>query len=285
MTVNRRGRYMDEITFIFCFCDDFLKEVGFKDNHQAQMSTSEVLAFLIFAGKYGTGNHRKAAYLAKKMRLFKKILSPSRLCRRVHSIPLELLGLLFLCLKKLFVQANVNSEYIIDSFPIAVCKNARISRTKLFKGKGYHAYSSSKHSYFYGLRVHMLVTEKGEPVEFLILPGAISDIKALWEFPLALNKGATIYGDGAYNDIMLEELLNEDSITLLAKRKKSMLRQHPEGLSKRLSKKRKRVETSFSEIKKMFPDSITARTQKGFILRVISFILAFSLNCLVKATR
>ena len=69
--------------------------------------------------------------------------------------------------------------YVIDSYPIAVCDNYRIKRSKIYHGEGFRGYSASKKLYFYGLRIHILVTEQGEPVEFFLEPGACSDTRAL----------------------------------------------------------------------------------------------------------
>jgi hypothetical protein len=67
----------------------------------------------------------------------------------------------------MFKESNSSGEYVVDSFPIPVFDNIRIWRSKLYEGEEFRGYVASKKRYFYGLRVHMLVTaEDGKLVEF-----------------------------------------------------------------------------------------------------------------------
>ena len=59
----------------------------------------------------------------------------------------------------------------VDSLPVPVCVNIRIRRCRLYPLKepganAFRAYVPSKRRCFYGLRVHLMVTGAGEPVEF-----------------------------------------------------------------------------------------------------------------------
>jgi len=56
------------------------------------------------------------------------------------------------------------SEYILDSFPVAVCDNIRISRDKL-KRKQWRGKQCSMSRYFYGVKVQVLVNDQGIPVD------------------------------------------------------------------------------------------------------------------------
>jgi hypothetical protein len=63
----------------------------------------------------------------------------------------------------------------MDSFPIAACDNYRIPHAHLYRGEAWRGYQSSKKQYFYGLKIHLLVTEHRQPVEFFLTPGSWSD--------------------------------------------------------------------------------------------------------------
>ena len=67
---------------------------------------------------------------------------------------------------------NEESIYAVDTFPVPVCDNYRIPRVKLYQGEQYRGYIASKKRYFYGLKLHMIVTKDFEPVEFFLTPGA-----------------------------------------------------------------------------------------------------------------
>ena len=66
----------------------------------------------------------------------------------------------------------------MDSFPIPACDNIGIFRSKIFTGEQYRGYIASENRYFYGLRLHLVSTTNQEPVEWIVTPGAQSDINA-----------------------------------------------------------------------------------------------------------
>ncbi len=93
-----------------------------------------------------------------------------------------------------------------------------MDKRKLFLEKSYLGFAASKKQYFCGIKVHMLVTGDGKPVEVHFKSGAISDVKVLWSMELDIPKDALLYADGAYNSFDLEDVLQDEGIKLLAKR-------------------------------------------------------------------
>jgi hypothetical protein len=181
-----------------------------------------------------------------------------------------------------FSQGGINrTSYIIDSLPVAVCDNIRIRRCKLFQGPEYRGYNASKRRYFYGLKMHLLITGSGQPVEFVLTPGATADITAFKSFDLDLPAGSVIHADKAYTDYDEEDLMQEAAgITLQPQRKKNSKRPLPawrEFLSKPI---RQKVETTFSLVTQRFPRHIHAVTAEGFVIKLTCFLLAYSFQCL-----
>ena len=58
---------------------------------------------------------------------------------------------------------NTDAIYMIDSLPIAVCDNIRIW-VKKYSTEDFRGYQASKKRYFYGLKVHLMVTQVGSPL-------------------------------------------------------------------------------------------------------------------------
>jgi len=56
---------------------------------------------------------------------------------------------------ELLKHLHTEARYVLDSFPVAVCNNTRISRCKLLTGKAYYGRRASKHNWFYGLKVQV----------------------------------------------------------------------------------------------------------------------------------
>lgn len=261
-----------QIITTFCIVDEFLKSITYKDDQQAQMSNAEIITLALIAMKFFAGNFENARQFFLSHNYFKKVLSKSRLNRRIQKIPDYVWQLLL----KIFHKGSLEKEFIVDSFPIPTIKNIRISRSKKYTGKQYRAYNASKKEYFYGLKIHMLTSIKGRPLEFSIKPSSIHDIKAFKSFTLNLQSNSTIYADAGYNDYKFEEeLLQSKKITLAVKRRSNAKKAPLISLGKSF-RKRKRIETTFSSILDMTTRTIRAITPKGFELKLTLFICAYT---------
>ena len=127
---------------------------------------------------------------------------------------------------------NPESIYVMDSIPIAVCDNSRIRRSKIDAGEAFRGYQASKKRYFYGLKIHLMVTQEGQPVECFLTQGSFGDVDALKYYAYALPDGSIIYADKAYNDYTIEDLLKEiEHIELILRRKKNSKRALSPSLS------------------------------------------------------
>jgi hypothetical protein len=175
---------------------------------------------------------------------------------------------------------NPDAIYVIDSLPIAVCDNIRIRGSKIDSDEHFRGYQASKKRYFYGLKIHLMVPQDGQPVECFLPPGGFGDVDALKYYAYELPDGSMIYADKAYNDYEIEDLLQEvDHVQLIPMRKKNSKRALPPCISFVQSYHRKRVETAGSLIAQLLPKSIHAVTAQGFELKVALFVIASSLNC------
>lgn len=268
-----------QIVAVFCLCDDMLKALQHYEDAQCQMTDAEVMTTAIVAMLYFKGNFRLASQYLYEHNYIPNMLSRSRLNRRLHRIA-DLFLTLFLRVGETWKKLNEKSVYVIDSFPIAVCDNYRIKRSKIYQGEDWRGYIASKKRYFYGLRIHMLVTEQGEPVEFFLAPGAFSDTSALYLYNFDVPEYSWITGDKAYNDYTIEDLMREAGVELLPLRKKNSLRPVPPYMTYLQASIRKIVETTGSLIERLLPKSIHAVTAQGFELKVALFVLACSINFL-----
>ncbi|QXJ55198.1 IS982 family transposase [Enterococcus faecium] len=68
---------------------------------------------------------------------------------------------------------------IIDSFPSPLCKPVRNRQAKLLNQIAKVGYNSTKKSYFYGLKIHMIVTKTGFPITYSITNPGVHDVKVL----------------------------------------------------------------------------------------------------------
>jgi Transposase DDE domain len=180
-----------KILAIYCVCADLVKALGHMEDPQQQMSDAEVITTGLVAMFCFRGNCESARALLRAPRYLPHMLSRSRLNRRLHRLN-ELFLTLFELLGQRWKYLNAESVYIIDSFPVAVCDNYRIPRANLYQHEQYRGYIARKKRYFYGLKVHLMVTKDGQPVECFLTPGSSSDVRALKSFRLDVPEGRCI---------------------------------------------------------------------------------------------
>jgi hypothetical protein len=274
----------DTIITTYYLCDEFLKAVGHHDDPQVRLSTAEVMSVALLAAALFGGNVEASRSFLDEYGYIERAISKSRFNRRLHAIDSSLWLQLFDLLAEVFKQNNPHQSYVVDSLPVAVSDNIRIGRSKLYPlqehGETFRGYIASKRRYLYGLRVHLVSTASGEPVEFTLAAASEADISLFKELKLELPEGAIICADKGYTDYHYEDLLEDAGLHLKAQRKKRSNRPMPwweEFLGKPI---RQYIETVFSKLSAMFAGRIHAVTPRGFELKIVCFVLAFSIQCL-----
>lgn len=268
------------IVAVYCLCADLLCALRHTDDVQCRVTDAEIMTIALVAALFFGGNYVVSCYFLQQHGYMPRMLSASRFNRRLHRIK-DLFLTFFAVLADHWKAVNAESIYIIDSFPIASCDNMRIKRSRRYHGAAYRGYIPSKRRYFYGLRLHLVVTKDGEPVEFFLTPGRDNDTGALQWYQFDLDAGAKILGDKAFNVYAIEDELAHIDIELCPLRKKNTKRTIPTWETYLRALYRKAVETAGSQITRRFPKTIHAVTAAGFELKLVLFLLAYSVDCLV----
>jgi hypothetical protein len=262
---------------IYAFFDDMLKSMAHKEPINRKVTDAEVITVILLAACYFGGNIETGINFVRTSGMMPRMLSKSRFNRRMHQIG-ELLSELFLYTGEAVKSLNIASTYCIDSFPAAVCHNIRIPRCRIVQGKEHRGYCASKRSYFFGFKVHVVVTSEGIPVEYTFTVGSAHDLDGMKQLPLNLPPQSELMGDSAYTDYLLEDMLQDNGIRLLAARKTNSKHPHDPCVEYLIATQRKRVETVFSDIAKLMPKAIHAVTSEGFLIKIIAFIWAYTFD-------
>ncbi len=185
---------------------------------------------------------------------------------------------------------NPHQLYAIDTYPVPACDPIRIYRSQLYQGKVWRGKIASKRRYFYGLKLHLIVTERGIPVELFLTPGSWSDVVGLWYYPFDLPQGAVVYADRPYCNYGIEDALSEDGILLKPLRRHNSKRQYEPWEIYLHHRYRKRVEVTNSLITQRLPRSIHAArspdligavTAAGFEMKVVLFLIATMITLII----
>lgn len=138
---------MEDFTIaIYCFIDDFLKVSYRKEDKKQKLSNSEILTTAIIAARYFSGNFVKARQYMQEVH-GSKVIDKSNFNRHIHRLT-DVLTNIFFSLGQSLKQLTTSSEYIIDSFPVAVCENIRINRCKLLTNRAYRGYQIYKRMFY-----------------------------------------------------------------------------------------------------------------------------------------
>lgn len=123
-----------------------------------------------------------------------------------------------------------------------------------------------------------MITEAGELVEFSLVAGSEADVRVFKDLHLDLPEGSMICVDKAYTDYHYEGLLGEAAgLHLKAQGKKNS---NGRCLCERSFWASLCIETVSGGMTNLFSKKIHVLTPRGFELKIVCFLLAFSIQCL-----
>ncbi len=135
----------------------------------------------------------------------------------------------------------------VDSTPLRVCKNKRIYNHKVFKGIA--TTGKSTMGWFFGFKLHLVINEIGQILDFQITQANVDDRKPLEKGSILSKIWGKLYGDKGYVSKKLSSLLFENGIQLVTGIRKNMKNQLMPLRDKILLRKRSVIETINDQLK------------------------------------
>lgn len=183
--------------------------------------------------------------------------------------------------KELSLKFNEFENYfIVDSMPLEVAKLSRSSRSKICKESFYSApnkgYCASQKMTYYGYKIHAVCSVEGVFKSFDISKASVHDIHYLKDIKNQFNN-CVILGDKGYlsSDYQLD-LFESKQIKLEIPMRKNQINFKKQAYI--LRKKRKRIETLFSQLCDQFMIRRNyAKSFVGFKTRILSKITAVTI--------
>lgn len=272
----------NEITTIFFLVDEFYKQfekttkehsLGNKPKRKPKMTPSEVITLMIL---FHSSNYRnmKHFYLSEVKlhlnHLFPRTVSYNRFVELMQSVTVPLC----LFLKTCCLGSSTGIAFV-DSTPIRVCKNKRISRNKVFKDIATTGKSSI--GYFHGFKLHIIINDKGELINFVITQANVDDRTPLKDGNFLEKIKGKLFGDKGYISSKLFHSLFTDGIHLITNIKSNMKNSLMSLKDKILLRKRAVIETVFDELKNICQiEHSRHRSFTNFITNLISGLIAYS---------
>jgi hypothetical protein len=272
----------NKITEIFYLVDEFCIEfeqsikkhtLGNDPRRKPRMSCSEVITIMILF-HYGGFKNMKHFYLyyvqKHQVDLFPNTVSYKRFVELMQAATLPMSIFLKTC-----CMGKGTGISFIDSTPIRVCKNKRIKRNKVFEGLA--QVGKSTMGYFFGFKLHIVINDKGELLNFVITPGNTDDREPLKNKSFIKALKGKIYGDKGYISNQLTKVLFMDGLHLITSIRNNMKNVLMELKDKILLRKRSVIETVNDELKNICQvEHSRHRSFENFITNLISGLIAYS---------
>lgn len=272
----------DKITEIFYLADEFCSEftrtiqknsLGHSAKRKPKMSRSEVITILILyhGGCYKNLKHFYNYFIKIHMKSeFPDTVSYNRFVELQASVILPLTLFLKTC-----CLGDCTGISFIDSTPIRVCKNKRIPRHRVFEGIAERGKSTM--GYFYGFKLHFIINDRGEILNFMITPGNTDDRTPLKNKSFIEKIKGKLYADKGYVSKKLTEILFVDGLHLITYIRNNMKNVLMEMKDKILLRKRSIIETINDQLKNICDaEHARHRSVNNFFTNLIAALITYA---------
>jgi hypothetical protein len=164
----------------------------------------------------------------------------------------------------------------IDSTSLDVCLNQRIHCHKVFAGLAARGHTSM--GWFFGFKLHLVVNERGELLQFCITPGNVDDRKPVPR--LAKKLFGKLFGDKGYISNPLAQSLRElFDLQLITKLRDNMKNQLMLLSDRLLLRRRAIIETIIDQLKNISQiEHSRHRSVLNFFVNVLCGLIAYCLR-------
>ena len=272
---------------IFCFLDEFCKyfepelqkrtiSVSGKHhrNRPGRMSDSEIMTILVL---FHTSHFRDLktfylGYICQHMRKeFPQVISYNRFVERQAKVGLHLLLFFHTC-----ALGKCTGISIIDSTPLVSCHIKRMHMHKTMAGWAQKGKCTM--GWFYGFKLHLVINDKGEIIQWQLTPGNCDDREPLKNRKFTERLFGKLFADRGYISQDLFESLFVDDIHLVTKIRKNMKNSLMNLYDKIMLRKRAVIETVNDELKNVCHIEHTRhRSIDNFASNLFAGLIAYNL--------
>lgn len=272
---------------IFCFLDEFCKyfEPELKKraistsrklhrNRPGRMSDSEIMTILVL---FHTSRFRDLksfylGYICQHMRKeFPHVISYNRFVERQAKVGFHLLLFFQTC-----ALGKCTGISIIDSTPLVSCHIKRMHMHKTMRGWAQKGKCTM--GWFYGFKLHLVINNKGEIIQWQLTPGNCDDREPLKNKKFTERLFGKLFADRGYISQDLFEGLFVDDIHLVTKIRRNMKNSLMNLYDKIMLRKRSVIETVNDELKNVCHIEHTRhRSIDNFASNLFAGLIAYNL--------
>lgn len=267
---------------LFCHVDDFWLsfvkqweaeqlQSGEKQRRRAgQLCGSEIMTILIYFHSFRQRDFKTYYTQFVQVHLrgeFPNLVSYQRFVELTPSVLIPLCAYLRQC------YGQCSGVSFIDSTPLAVCHNRRITRHRVFQNVAQRGKNSV--DWFFGFKLHLVVNDRGQLLACRLTTGNVDDripvpqlTKWLW---------GKLFGDKGYLSQPLTEQLLQRGIHLVTRLKSKMKNRLILLSDKLLLRKRSILETIIDQLKNISQIEHTRHCSlANFMVNLVCGLIAYS---------
>lgn len=271
---------MRSLTELFCHVDDFWqafeplwREQQISDGKQRERESalypSEIMTILIHfhQARYRDFKTYYTQFVEQFLQgEFPKLVSYTRFIQLMSAYVVPLSAYLHDCF------GRCTGISFIDSTPLAVCDNRRIHQHRVFTETARRGKTSM--GWFYGFKLHTIVTERGELLACRLTAGNVDDRQPVTD--LTERVFGKLIGDKGYLSQALFEQLWAQGIQLITKLRSNMKNRLMDLTDKLLLRKRAIVETIYDQLKNISQIEHTRhRSLRNFAVHLLCGLIAY----------
>jgi IS5 family transposase len=274
---------MDSLLGLFCDVDDFcqaflpiwsqqLLASGAQIRQRPRSLTISEIMTILIAFHQSYYRNFKAYYLEQVMKNwhseFPGLVSYNRF---VEYIPSALVPLIIYL--RTYCLGQCSGISFIDSTSLDVCLNQRIHTHKVFAGLAERGKTST--GWFFGFKLHLVVNDKGELLQFCITPGNVDDRKPVPH--LAEKLFGKLFADKGYiSQSLALDLLKMFNLQLVTKLRSNMKNKLMLWTDRILLRRRAIIETIIDQLKNISQIEHTRhRSFQNFFVNVLCGLIAY----------
>ena len=274
---------MESLIELFCDVDDFcqvfvpvwnrqLLKSGQRHRQRGRsLTTSEIMTILI---AFHQSHYRdfKAYYCEQVLKNWRSefpgLVSYTRFVEYTPSAVVPLLVYLRMCC----LGACSGISFVVST-SLDVCLNQRIHCHKVFTGLA--ARGKTSMGWFFGFKLHLVVNDRGEWLQFCITPGNVDDRKPVPH--LAKHLFGKLFGDKGYISQSLAQTLREMfDLQLITKLRDNMKHQLMTLSDRILLRRRAIIETIIDQLKNISQiEHSRHRSVPNFFVNVLCGLIAY----------
>jgi hypothetical protein len=245
---------------------------GHTPTRQPELHPSEIITLLAY---YHYSGYKNFQYYYQRLVLpqmkpwFPALVSYNRF---IELLPRQLLTLYGLA-RWLSLTNHQTGCYFADSKKLPVCANQRIHQHKVFAHLAGRGKSST--GWFYGLKLHLVINELGQVMNFLLTPANVADNQPAVLRRLLSGLRGRCYADKGYLTKLFEEFYQQ-GLRLVTKVRRGMKNQLVELDDKLRLKKRALIESVNDILMSVFDvDHTRHRSPVNALVHTLAGLVAY----------